>query len=602
MTSYLFLPILLIDILCLVLKKYFNSSLIDRFISIYILLIFFLVVSIIATDIGFYLEFNSRINYIIFEYLDESLLMLKSVIFQFPYNLIFCSVIILFYFLKNQTKTLRLSMIYTTHNISAVKSLSTNLLLFIMLSVFIRGGFQDKPLHWSHANISNKPFYNQLTMNPVWTLGFTYFKSRNDNLIKKFKDINLINSIKIARDVIDTENSKFYDDRKPLLRTTDYGEIINKYNIVLIILEGFASQYVGAFGSDYNVTPEFDKLSKNGVLFSRMFSAGTRTNRGVAASVLSFPPIPKYNSIQKDNFSTNEFSSLANILKQRNYKNKFFSGSSLNYHNRYNFMSSNGFDNFWGQSNAPDTAFRTMWGVSDKLLLDTLLNSIKQETSPFFYTALTISNHPPYNVPKNNLIDYSNIKIKSNRLKAFKYSDWAIANFIDKCDEAGITKNTIFVIVGDHGFPNLKKEYKHFDLTKYHVPLLILSPNLGPGTNNKIASQTDIVPTILSLLGGKFLHHSWGKNLFSKNKSNNFAIMVPAGSNNLMAMIDEKNLLVHDFINGSISYSIKWKKPMISLSIDTLKYDTNKFNFLFAYMKASTNCLLNNQCGISYEN
>ena len=602
MTSYLFLPILLIDILCLVLKKYFNSSLIDRFISIYILLIFFLVVSIIATDIGFYLEFNSRINYIIFEYLDESLLMLKSVIFQFPYNLIFCSVVILFYFLKSQTKNLRLSMIYSTHNISAVKSLSANLLLFIILGVFIRGGFQDKPLHWSHANVSNKPFYNQLTMNPLWTLGFTYFKSKNDNLIEKFKDVNLINSIKIVRNAIDTENSKFYNDRKPLLRTTDYGKIINKYNIVIIILEGFAGQYVGALGSDYNVTPEFDRISKNGVLFSRMFSAGTRTNRGVAASLLSFPPIPKYNSIQKDNFSTNEFSSLANILKQRNYKNKFFSGSSLNYHNRYNFMSSNGFDSFWGQSNAPDTAFRTMWGVSDELLLDTLFNSMKQETSPFFYTALTISNHPPYNIPKNNSIDYSNIKLKSNRLKAFKYSDWAIANFIDKCDEAGITKNTIFVIFGDHGFPNLKKEYKHFDLTKYHVPLLILGPNLDPGTNNKIASQTDIVPTMLSLLGGKFLHHSWGKNLFSKDKSNNFAIMVPAGSNNLMVMIDEKNLLVHDFINGSISYSIKWKEPMISLSIDTLQYDANKFNFLFAYMKASTNCLLNNQCGINYDN
>ena len=137
-----------------------------------------------------------------------------------------------------------------------------------------------------------------------------------------------------------------------------------------------------------------------------------------------------------------------------------------------------------------------MWGVSDELLLDTLFNSMKQETSPFFYTALTISNHPPYNIPKNNSIDYSNIKLKSNRLMAFKYSDWAIANFIDKCDEAGMTKNTIFVIFGDHGFPNLKKEYKYFDLTKYHVPLLILGPNLAPGTNNKIASQTDIVPTL----------------------------------------------------------------------------------------------------------
>ena len=134
------------------------------------------------------------------------------------------------------------------------------------------------------------------------------------------------------------------------------------------------------------------------------------------------------------------------------------------------------------------------------------------------------------------------------------------------------------------------------------ITIIISSCSSNEITNNKIASQTDIVPTILSLLGGKFLHHSWGKNLFSKDKSNNFAIMVPAGSNNLMAMIDEKNLLVHDFINGSISYSIKWKEPMISLLIDTLQYDANKFNFLFAYMKASTNCLLNNQCGINYDN
>ena len=112
-------------------------------------------------------------------------------------------------------------------------------------------------------------------------------------------------------------------------------------------------------------------------------------------------------------------------------------------------MSSNGFDSFWGQSHAPDSSFRTMWGVSDEILFDTLLHSMKKETSPFFYTALTISNHPPYSVPDNKSIDYSNIKIKSNRLMAFKYSDWALGNFLNKCEQEGITKNTIFAINSD---------------------------------------------------------------------------------------------------------------------------------------------------------
>ena len=113
------------------------------------------------------------------------------------------------------------------------------------------------------------------------------------------------------------------------------------------------------------------------------------------------------------------------------------------------------------------------------------------------------------------------------------------------------------------------------------MPLLILSPNLGPAINNKVASQTDIVPTILSLLGGDFLHHSWGKNLFANNKLNNFAIMVPAGTNSLMAMIDEKNLFVHDFINGSTSYRVEWGDPMIGLKVGALELFTKMILYYF---------------------
>ena len=111
-----------------------------------------------------------------------------------------------------------------------------------------------------------------------------------------------------------------------------------------------------------------------------------------------------------------------------------------------------------------------------------------------------------------------------------------------------------------------------------------------------------ILPTILSLLGGEFLHHSWGNNLFANNKLNNFAVMVPAGTNNIMAMIDKNNLLVHSFVDGSISYKIEWNKPTIKLDRDSLSYDSEKLKFLLGYMKASTNCLIKNQCGLDYDN
>ena len=122
MISYLFLPILLVDTICLIFRKYINIDITKNLISKYILLIFFFVAGVIATDIGFYLEFNSRINYIIFEYLDESVIMIKSVIFQFPYNLLFFIVIILFYLLTTKTKKLRLSMIYATNKSSTTLS------------------------------------------------------------------------------------------------------------------------------------------------------------------------------------------------------------------------------------------------------------------------------------------------------------------------------------------------------------------------------------------------------------------------------------------------------------------------------------------------
>ena len=113
---------------------------------------------------------------------------------------------------------------------------------------------------------------------------------------------------------------------------------IKKHNVVIILMESFAGNYVGELGNKYNITPNFDKLTKEGVLFTKMFSSGTRTNRGLSSTLLSFPGLPRFKSILNDASVDQNFSSLANILKKRDYETYFLVGGKLDYDNRHGFF------------------------------------------------------------------------------------------------------------------------------------------------------------------------------------------------------------------------------------------------------------------------
>ena len=78
-------------------------------------------------------------------------------------------------------------------------------------------------------------------------------------------------------------------------------------------MESFAGHYIGALGNKLNITPEFDKLSNEGMLFTRMFATGSRTNRGMSGALLSFPAIPRFESIFKDLSINQEASFLGGV-------------------------------------------------------------------------------------------------------------------------------------------------------------------------------------------------------------------------------------------------------------------------------------------------
>jgi phosphoglycerol transferase MdoB-like AlkP superfamily enzyme len=121
---------------------------------------------------------------------------------------------------------------------------------------------------------------------------------------------------------------------------------------------------------------------------------------------------------------------------------------------------------------------------------------------------MTTSNHRPYTFPEGK-IDLP----QGHREGAVKYTDYAIGQFIKVAKTKPWFKDTLFVIVADHCASVAGKS--KLPVAKYHIPLFFYAPDLLPaGHYSRVASQIDIVPTLLDVLGIKGAEHFYGQSMF----------------------------------------------------------------------------------------
>ena len=60
-------------------------------------------------------------------------------------------------------------------------------------------------------------------------------------------------------------------------------------NVVVIVEESFGAGFVGVYGDERGLTPNFDRLATESLRFGNAFATGTRTVRGLEAITLSLP-------------------------------------------------------------------------------------------------------------------------------------------------------------------------------------------------------------------------------------------------------------------------------------------------------------------------
>ena len=337
-------------------------------------------------------------------------------------------------------------------------------------------------------------------------------------------------------------------------------------------------------------------------LFTRFFSSGTRTNRALGSILFSFPSLPRYKSILNDDQINQPFSSLASILKNRNYETTIFYAGNKEDDNINKFFSTQGYDNIYGQEIINKNVFSTPYGIADEHLYEKSKEIIKNSTPPYFLTLLNISNHQPYTFPMHKKVEHihNNSKL-SNKEKAFKYSDWALGEFMRWNKTQPDYEKTIYIVVGDHGYIHSggNKDLS-LDLSIYNVPCLIIGPQINPEINNTIASQVDIIPTLFNLLGGSFIHNSWGRNLIAKSNYNEYAFISPSGINHISGLISNEYFLIYNFESDNKLYSFTEKQNLISIQLEQNqpKIKQKMEKYLTSLIKLGIYSLNNYKCGI----
>ncbi|MCA9020117.1 MAG: sulfatase-like hydrolase/transferase, partial [Planctomycetaceae bacterium] len=183
----------------------------------------------------------------------------------------------------------------------------------------------------------------------------------------------------------------------PVDRVVHTGQPEQDYNVVLILEESLGSDFIGVLGDKRGLTPHFDELTKQGLLFDNFYATGNRTARALEAVMTSMPPIPTESILKRDH-SEHVFT-LANVLAGRGYERLFMTGGRGLFDGVRSFMKANGFNHFVEQSDFHDPIFANAWGVSDEDLFRkalTELDGLEKTGRPFFATILTVSNHRPY--------------------------------------------------------------------------------------------------------------------------------------------------------------------------------------------------------------
>lgn len=376
------------------------------------------------------------------------------------------------------------------------------LLLEALLFLPIRGGVTVSTMNTGKAYYSPVMVFNHAAVNPLFS--FMESMTHQEDFARMYRFMDDREAHRLASQVLpkvysiyDKRNKDFAPRQSQILKDSLRANSLvngesNVPDIYLVILESFSDTLTKQPG----VTPNLNRLKKEGVYFKNFYANGFRTDRGLVSILLGYPA-PGSLSLMKYPRKTSRISSITVGLATSGYgsRSHYYYGGDADFTNMRSFLVNQGFGKITEDIDFPVSDRLSKWGVPDHLLFQRVEKDIVAGKSqkPTFTVIQTSSSHEPFDVPYRRLGD----KV----LNAFAYTDHCIGEFISFLKKSPRWERTLVILVPDHlgAWP---KDMDNFTSCRFHIPMIWVGGAIKkPMVVDTYGSQQDIAATLFGELG-----------------------------------------------------------------------------------------------------
>ncbi|MCD2257248.1 LTA synthase family protein [Lactobacillus sp. CC-MHH1034] len=328
------------------------------------------------------------------------------------------------------------------------------------------------------------------------------------------------NAAKNNANASDLQSVQKYIKENHVPVNAEYSGVAKGKNVIIFHLESFQQFLIDFKWDGQEVTPNLNKIyhESDTLSFDNFFNQVGTGKTADAEMMLENslfglaegPAMVQYGT-------TNTFQAAPAIFDQNGYTSAAFHGDVPSFWNRDNTYKSWGYDYFFSSNYYPKkSAYSIGYGLKDKIFLKDAATYLEQLPQPFYAKLITVTNHYPYLLDKQNQsiakTDTGDSTV-DGYVQTAKYLDQSVGEFMNWLNDSGLAKNTMIVFYGDHyGISGNHKKavaklldkdsFNNFDNAQFQrVPLMIHMPGLKGGVNHTYAGEIDVLPTLLNLVG-----------------------------------------------------------------------------------------------------
>lgn len=373
--------------------------------------------------------------------------------------------------------------------------------------VFARGGFQQIPINIDAAYYADKYIINDISVNSPYFFGKSFLLYKRSNIGQYLSNYDDEKVEELLHDFLHYEKEH---DNYVLENTSP--------NLVFVILESWTSTISNRFTGKPGGTPEFDQLTKEGVLFTNIYATGSTSEIGNSSIFSGYPALPEI-SISMQPTKHRQLMAINESLAPRGYTAGYLFSGDLKYGNIGSYFTDHGFERVQDEADFPSGLEKGKLNYYDEDLYEMFLEKINRQKEPFIECAFTGSTHSPYDFPGHDKPKWKGKE--KNFMNSVIYADQCLSEFIENTKKQDWYDNTLFVIVADHGHasPYISNPS---DSEFYRIPLLLYGPALKDSAKGmvveKVGSQADIARTLLYQMKVDMDgDYPWSKDLLNPN-------------------------------------------------------------------------------------